>query len=282
MQEETIVLLDVDDTISYNYPEIEINEPLIQYLKNKKLTKIYFFTDMVLCTETLVHRNKIISILASHAIHVLKILTPNDLLWDNNNYDFKPGQINTSLFLKTSFDRNKLGKAYEDASVEYNYYNQVVNATTEKSNHIARDVLIKLTKMNDYKSVKGLMLLFFLYHNLATKEAKKIVIIDDNPDVIHSVKSVKANLNLIPIELIYVCPRVSKGYFYENTLENYPSLNEFPFPKAFCTTSKIKISNFYQLGFFDSIKSIIQANQPIYKNQSPYENNNPAKTNFII
>lgn len=223
----TIVLLDVDDTLYFSYhpPPLDkkrINLDLLLALKERKITDLYLFTDMVMEERVIAHRQLLIEFLRSQGFTVHGVITPNDLLW-SNYLIYKDSAIrhkNSSAFVRNSFKKNQPGIAFNEAFHEITNKKSLSTATRNKSIWITRVLIPYFYKKMDYKHVKGLMLEHFLF--CLPAKVKKIVLIDDRRSVLDSVRQFMQmaqvyQFDIPAIDLIHVHQK-NRGSYYTHPL----------------------------------------------------------------
>lgn len=224
---KTMALLDVDDTLYFGYhppplDEKRINLDLLLALKERKITELYLFTDMVMEDRVIAHRQLLIEFLRSQGFTVHGVITPNDLLW-GNYLIYKDSAIrnkNSSVFVRNSFKKNQPGIAFDEAVREIANKKSLSTATRNKSIWITRVLIPYFYKKMDYKQAKGLMLEHFLF--FLPDKVKKIVLIDDRCSVLDSVRQFMQMAHLyqfdIPaIDLIHVLKK-NRGSYYTHPL----------------------------------------------------------------
>ncbi len=222
-----IALLDVDDTLYFGYhpPPLDkkrINLDLLLALKERKITELYLFTDMVMEDRVIAHRQLLIEFLRSQGFAVHGVITPNDLLW-GNYLIYKDSAIrnkNSSVFVRNSFKKNQPGIAFDEAVREIANKKSLSTATRNKSVWITRVLIPYFYKKMDCKQAKGLMLEHFLFFLPA--KVKKVVLIDDRRSVLDSIRQFMQMAHLyqfdIPeIDLIHVSKK-NRGSYYTHPL----------------------------------------------------------------
>lgn len=223
----TIALLDVDDTLYFSYhpPPLDkkrINLDLLLALKERKITELYLFTDMVMEARAIAHRQLLIEFLHAQGFTVHGVITPNDLLWGNYLL-YKDSAIrnkHSSVFVRNSFKKNQPGIAFDEATREIAHKESLSTATRNKSVWITRVLIPYFYKKMEYLHAKGLMLEHFLF--FLPDKVRKIVLIDDRPSVLESIRQFIQmaelyQLDIPTIDLIHVSKQ-NRGSYYTHPL----------------------------------------------------------------
>ncbi len=256
------VLLDVDKTLTFSFEHSpldlsKINNKLIQFLKDQKWYNLTLCTDMLLNQDCLQHRIQLISWLEQEGFTVHQVLTPSDLLWNQDEFwaysepddlltnslgkGHSITQVETYLLEKAS--NNQPGSAFQEAKQALETQGDVPEELVNHSWLLARYLLPVLAQRMKYSHIKALMLEFFLHH--LAPDINEIVLIDDHRLVIQSVREVlekRSHRGLLTprIDLIQV---LSTGdwctYNSQSSLSDEYAINNSTRPDIHAIKSKI-------------------------------------------
>lgn len=223
----TVALLDVDDTLYFNYhplplDEKRINLDLLKSLKERGITDLYLFTDMVMEEKAIAHRQALIRFLITQGFVVHGVITSNDLLW-SNCFRYKDAAIRHQyplVYVRNSFKVNQPGVAFRNAVNELTNWHYLSSDTKRKSLWIARALIPYFLKKMDQTNPKGFMLELFLHAMPGWVDG--IVIIDDRTSVLESVrayikKAHSLRFALPKIDIIHVSQQ-NRGCYYQQQL----------------------------------------------------------------